>query len=293
MRSLPDAFATAAWDVIIFHTLFFSRKFDRVKQQKIFDKVAVLSKNQAHKILTPQDEFINSDIVCNFALKIGAKVICSVQPKSVWPLIYSDIPKIEIRSILTGYVDPIRISKSEKFLLDTNKRTIDIGYRTIGKPVPWFGRHGYLKEKIALGFTKALKDSGLRYDISTEDKDSLVGENWYEFLGNCKYTLGVEGGTSIFDRDGSIKQKVEAFIKNSNQNTNFELIESECFKGIDGDFKGFAISPRHLEACMTGTCQVLTEGDYSGILKPNIHFIPVSKNLDNIEEIIKIIKTDK
>ena len=111
------------------------------------------------------------------------------------------------------------------------------------------------------------------------------------FLGNCKYILGVEGGTSIYDRNGVIKSRVDEFLK-CNPTASFELTESKCFYGLDGKFKGFAISPRHLEACMIGTCQVLTEGEYSGILIPYKHYIPVAKDFSNLNEVIEILKSD-
>ena len=291
LRGLPRVITDAPWDLIVFHTLFFSRKFDRDRQRAVFDKVAALSSNQAIKILTPQDEFINGDIVCDFARDIGASVICTVQPPSVWPEIYGELSGVELRSVLTGYIDLARVAECAKYILPSHKRTIDVGYRTIGKPVPWFGRHGFLKEVIAQRFLAALADTNMTYDISTEDKDKLVGESWYGFLGNCKYMLGVEGGTSIYDRSGHIKASVDDYLEN-HPKASFDLIEFECFKGIDGIFKGFAISPRHLEACMTGTCQVLTEGDYSGILKAYEHYIPVSKDLGNIDEVIQVLKSD-
>ena len=290
-RGLPQILADASWDLIVFHTLFFSKKFDRDRQLEVFDKVAALSENPSPKILSPQDEFINSDIVCNFARSIGAQTICTVQPPSVWPEIYGELTGVELRSVLTGYIDPARVAKSVKYLVSSHQRTIDVGYRTIGKPVPWFGRHGFLKETIAHRFSAALSLTGMSSSISTEDKDALVGDDWYDFLGNCKYMLGVEGGTSIYDRDGSIKAKVDEFLKNRPM-ASFDLVESECFKGIDGKFRGFAISPRHLEACMTGTCQVLTEGEYGGILKPYEHYIPVFKDLSNTEEVVRIIESD-
>ena len=51
-------------------------------------------------------------------------------------------------------------------------------------------------------------------------------------------------------------------------------VEAACFPGEDGRLQLFAISPRHLEACATRTCQVLVEGDYSGVLRPGEHYIP-------------------
>ena len=35
-----------------------------------------------------------------------------------------------------------------------------------------------------------------------------------------------------------------------------------------------ALSPRHLEAALTGTAQLLVEGQYDDVLEPGRHFLP-------------------
>jgi hypothetical protein len=45
------------------------------------------------------------------------------------------------------------------------------------------------------------------------------------------------------------------------------------------------ISPRHFEACATRTAQVLVEGEYNGILKPGIHYIPLKRDLSNVVDV--------
>ena len=55
----------------------------------------------------------------------------------------------------------------------------------------------------------------------------------------------------------------------------------------------FAISPRHLEACATKTCQVLVEGSYNGILTAGEHFIELKKDFSNIHLVLDKIKEDK
>lgn len=287
-RRIPGFVARLPWDVIVFHTLFFSRKFEREQQLVLFDRAIALATNPARKVLTPQDEFVNSDIVCDFARRIGAHTICSVQPTTAWPAVYGalDGSGIRLHSILTGYLDRDRIAACARFLAPGHERPIDVGYRTIGKPVPWFGRHGFLKQTIAQAFAPALAAAGLRHDISTEDRDALAGSAWYDFLGRCRYTLGVEGGTSILDQDGSIRRRSDAYLR-EHPDADFEQVEAAAFPGVDGSFAGYAVSPRHLEACMTGTCQILTEGEYSGVLQPDVHYIPVAKDLSNVDAVVR------
>lgn len=292
-RNIPKIFYSIEFDLIIFHTLFFSNKFNRESQVKIFNKVYKLCESHVRKVITPQDEFINNDIVCNFINRANINGIFTVQPKNVWNDVYGliDQEKTKIYSVLTGYLDNKRISECAHYLDPRRHRNITVGYRSLTKPLLWWGRHGYLKERIAREFEQALLTNKIDFDISTKTKDSKAGHSWISFMGNCKYTLGVESGTSIFDYDGSIKLATDAYLL-AHPHAKFEQVEAACFPNLDGKFEGYTIAPRHLEACITGTCQILTEGFYNGILKPNVHYIPVSKDFSDINEVINKIKND-
>ena len=52
----------------------------------------------------------------------------------------------------------------------------------------------------------------------------------------------------------------------------------------------FAISPRHLEAVITKTAQVLVEGRYSGVLEPERHYIPVRRDFSNLDEALERLR---
>ena len=45
-----------------------------------------------------------------------------------------------------------------------------------------------------------------------------------------------------------------------------------------------AISPRHFEAVLAGSCQLLVRGRYDGVLEPEVHYIPLAADLSNIDE---------
>lgn len=292
LRRIPKLFLSIKFDLVVFHTLFFSNKFERERQVRLFEKVYALCEAQSRKVITPQDEFVNSDIVCDFIKKTGIDAVFTVQPRNVWKAIYGSVDEqTKIYGVLTGYLDRKRIAECAHLLSPGRQRQITVGYRAIAKPVVWWGRHGYLKERIAKVFEQQLRLSQVDFDISTDEKDAKSSLSWYSFLGNCKYTLGVESGTSLLDFDGSIKRTTEDYLR-AHPHASFEEIEAACFPHLDGHFEGYEISPRHLEACMTGTCQILTEGSYSGILKPNIHYIPVAKDFHNINEVIELIKSD-
>ena len=87
---------------------------------------------------------------------------------------------------------------------------------------------------------------------------------------NCKYFLGCEGGSSLYDKNGQIYRDVENYLKRF-PNTDFFEIKNLFFKQTDFNIKNFALGPRNLECILTKTVQVLVEGEYNGVLKPWKH----------------------
>jgi hypothetical protein len=210
-----------------------------------------------------------------------------VAPASEWPQIYPtvDRSRVKFRTVLTGYLDDRKLAWLSRLGREAGERPIDIGYRTSGKPYYWFGRHGFLKESIAELFLEHAPSRGMRLDISTRDEDAIPGDEWYRFLSRCRYTIGAEGGTSIVDFDGSIRRRTEAHLRRQ-PDASFAEVEAACFPGRDGSAALYALSPRHLEACATRTCQVLTLGHYNGILEPGRHYIGLEKDFSNIQEVL-------
>jgi hypothetical protein len=50
------------------------------------------------------------------------------------------------------------------------------------------------------------------------------------------------------------------------------------------------ITPRHFEAVITKTCQILVENSYKGILIPNRHYIPLKTDLSNVDEALEQLR---
>ena len=96
--------------------------------------------------------------------------------------------------------------------------------------------------------------------------------------------IGCESGSSVLDRRGEIKAKIQA-IERRHPTITFEELHSELPVGWD-DHQFFALSPRHFEAIMTKTCQVLVEGRYDGVLEPGKHYIALKRDFSNLEEVL-------
>jgi hypothetical protein len=279
------------FDVVIFHTLFFTARWDETGFQRTMRKAQFLKELDAVKVGLPQDEHFKTGYIHQMIQEFGIQTIFSVGPSSEWPKLYGELAnQIQLKSVLTGYLDPSTIKKINAYARKIRTRTIDIGYRA-RHVEPSLGRHGRLKPYIAEQFLSRAAGSKLLMDISTRAEDTIVGNAWYAFLLRCKYTIGVEGGASILDRDGSIRERTLKFME-QHPEAGFEEIEANCFPGLDGNLHYVAISPRHLEACATRTCQVLIEGEYNGILKPGVHYIELKRDFSNLDEVLKWIEQD-
>ena len=53
------------WDLVIFHTLFFSLRYDREQFKTNMRNISFLREIDAVKIALPQDEYLSMDLVCD------------------------------------------------------------------------------------------------------------------------------------------------------------------------------------------------------------------------------------
>ena len=217
----------------------------------------------------------------------------SVAPESEWPKIYESVDRDRVRfsRVLTGYLGEDTVERIDRIVAAAPERPIDVGYRA-WPGAPWLGRHGMLKRRIGEEFERSSPTHGLSTDISMRDEDVLNGDDWFRFLASCKYTIGVEGGATVLDRDGVFKERTERYLA-EHPDAGYDEVEAHCFPGEDGKLALMAISPRHLEACATGTCQVLVEGAYNGILRPGDHYIELRGDLSNLEQVLETMASDR
>lgn len=292
VQQIPGYINEIKFDLVVYHTTFLSQRWDKSKFRQQMNKADLLKGLPGIKAALPQDEFIHTDILCDFINEFAIGFVFSVAPESEWKKIYAGISDetVKFHTVLTGYLETVTLNRIEKMQRES-ERTIDIGYRAWHAP-PWLGRHGMLKTKIAEVFSTAAAGKDLIIDISTRHQDTLLGDKWYGFLYRCKYMIGVEGGASILDASGEIRVKTEQYVKD-NPNASFEEVERNCFAGKDGMLELFALSPRHLECCATKTCQVLVRGEYNGVLTEGRHYLGLENDLSNVDEVIAAIKSDQ
>jgi hypothetical protein len=291
---LANALLALRFDSLIWHNTFLAwvRWLPPAQTRGAIKRARRLAERAPFQVALPQDEFMGSDPVNRLLRDFGVDHVFAVAPESEWPLVYDGVSDgaVGFSRVLTGYLDDETVSRIERILAETRPRTIDIGYRT-GPPIPFLGRHALLKTEVADVVRQRAQSRGLSVDISTRREDTLLGDDWYRWLSSCRYTIGVEGGASVLDRDGSIRQRVLAH-QAAHPDASFDELEAACFPDEDGKLSLFAISPRHLEACATETAQILIEGEYNGVLQPERHYLPLRRDFSNLDEVLDAVAAD-
>jgi hypothetical protein len=290
---LPTGNKLRSYDLMVFHYLFLTHRWGGPAGfWGVANKALPVLRSPAVKVILPQDEFFHADLLCEFINTFDIDCVFSVAPPSEWEQIYRtvDFRRVKFFQVLTGYIDEKVVPRVANLASAVPDRSVDIGYRTAARPYFWFGRHGYLKQIIADLVVQHGPALGLRLDVSTADTDTILGDAWYRFLLECKWTIGVESGTSVLDWDGSVHRKTTEYVARRPMAT-FEEVEAACFPGLDGKTRLYAIAPRHLEACLTRTGQILTDGEYNGVLRPGAHYVSVRKDFSNLVPVLQSLRS--
>ena len=118
--------------------------------------------------------------------------------------------------------------------------------------------------KLPWSFRARAAGLGLTLDIETDEAKRIYGEPWLAFLGNCRATLGVEAGVSVFDIDDVAIPAYER-LRQAEPELRPEEVYERTVKPYDGVGVYYrTVSPRVFEAAATGTCQILFEGQVFG-----------------------------
>ena len=247
------------------------------------------------KVLLKQDEHFRPNRVDNYLSNNQFDMVFSCLSRDSIPLVYpkSTVKNIDFRGWLTGYVTPnLRNLKIKNF----SDRSTDIGYRGSDQPL----EYGALCRDKAMIGTRLLKRLGkrahkLNLDISSAWQDRIHGENWFEWLGNCRYTLAVESGANVFDLDYVISDLCAAIDFEMHQAKPYSAREANEFLRLINQYENNVyygqISPRHFEAAALGTVQIMYPGSYSDIFIPNRHYIEIDKSFDP-DKLVKLLSND-
>lgn len=242
------------------------------------------------KVLFIQDEYEYTETARRWIERLGIDVVYTCVPPEWIDTVYprKRYPKVEFITNLTGYV-PVRFERLGPRRPIAERRVV-IGYR--GRPLPyWYG--ALSREKLVIGqrMKKICEERGIPADIAWEETSRIYGDAWYEFIRSCKATLGTESGSNVFDYDGEIRRNIKAAFE-LDPGLTFEEAHARYVATHEGPVQMNQISPRVFEAIALGTALVLFRGEYSGIVKPDVHYIPLEKDFSNVDEVLAKLKDD-
>lgn len=284
LGDLPAALDLHRFDAIgIHYTLHISDPVNYWLSQKAMDRIAAF---QGRKCVWMHDEYRRVDEVTAKLRHMGIDTIFTVIPEDLVPVIYPTdrVAGAAVHTVLTGYVSS---SLKQINALPFADRPIDIGYRA-RRPPFWLGRLGQEKIEIGLRTESLASTCGLVTDISVEEADRLYGDDWIAFIKSSKAVLCVESGSSVVDFSGEIEQTVEAAVRKNSKLT-FSDVESFMWN-VDGKHVINCMSPRIFEMAACRALIIAYPGEYSGIIKPWVHYVPLEKDFSNFDKVSEVLR---
>jgi hypothetical protein len=280
---VPGWVRSTRFDAVVLHTTFLCLRWSHLFPFWKWSLRWVGALN-CRKIALPQDEYDHSDVLDDWMHEWGVDTIFSNFDEPLRRLLYPiSNTAVVFRKALTGYIDPATAEAWQRRVSTLACRPTDIVYRASRLPF-WFGSHGQLKHQVADVVGARARDRGFAVDVSTREADTIVGDAWFDFLASGKAVLGCESGSSVVDRRGEVRARIQYLLREEPANT-FEAISRRMPAGWDSH-QFFAISPRHLEAVLTKTAQILVRGAYDGVLEADRHYVPLERDLANVDPVL-------
>ena len=270
------------FDVIVVHWSL-SLIHDAYLHTRYRDK---LTRFQGLKVQYIQDDYRWVDRMTAEQRRIGINVLFTlVNPEHFDKIWTPRLPGVRLVSTLPGYVPQELLNRAFKPMAE---RDLDIVYR--GREVPWWlGRLGQDKVLVGRGVKARAERAGFKVNIAWTEGDRIYGDRWIEFLSNSRTTIGCEGGASITDFDGSIEEAVLRYVR-MHPGASFDEVHAAILEPYEGNVPMNVMTPRLFEAAALRTALVLFPGQYSGVLEPWRHYIPLERDFSNFDSVASLIR---
>jgi hypothetical protein len=247
-----------------------------------FDWVA---SSPALKLAFPQDEYNHAHVLDDWLDDLGVDVVFSIYGPEHRERLYPRMARrARFERALTAYVDEREATRRAGVVLPHDRRPLDLAYRAEVLP-PRFGHLGQAKLRVAEELAPRARAAGLRVDVSLDARDRILGDRWLPFVASARAVLGSESGASAIDYRGELVTRERELLAERPSLT-FEEFDAAMPAGWDGTPLG-AIGPRHLEAAVAKSAQVLVAGDYDGVLEPDVHYLPVRADFADADAVVE------
>jgi hypothetical protein len=245
-----------------------------------------LSRSEAYKVAFFQDEFHWCKRRFGFLNDFRFDCVYTMLEQPHADQVYRTHTNVStVVPNLPSYVGPELLQAADRFAKPDQRRGIDISYRGPSPLPAYMGRGAVEKVEIGERFAELARDSGLRLDIACSAKERIYGDDWHRFTADSRGTLGSESGVSCFDLEDEVRLEYERLSADGHEPT-LEELEAGALGRWDWNIPYRTISPRNFEAAAFGVAQIMFEGDYSGVIQPMRHYIPLKKDFSNFDEVI-------
>jgi glycosyltransferase involved in cell wall biosynthesis len=250
-----------------------------------------ISSSRGIKILMKQDENSPMQLTEVAVRSLGITHLFGCVGEDWARTVYGSIMDIVAYSkVYTTYLYPTLIEEAKKFLEGyserVSKKGIDCSYVGADNSAS-FGSLVFLKHRITELVNTYCKENGIKGVSYTRDPLDPQSKKWKKLLEDSKIHLTVPSGGSAFCyKPGDMfSTSVSSYRKNYP-----EVDVPPELKYIDGLIPYGQISPRHLEAIVSGCvlCVVNPGFEYSmHPLKEGVHYIEVDKELTQLELLVR------
>lgn len=286
----PDRFKSLNYDGIILWSSFLDARHLTTTYEYVKREYQFIVESDAIKIALPQDDYYCNALLDEWMVEWGVDFMYSVLYEFAEEL-FPKFSKSEgkIKRGFTGYIFPDLLERSQH-VKPFADRKIDVSYRARGIPTNLNKLANY-KAEIGNHFKRQFDKFDLKLDISTDSRDLIFGEEWYTFVEESKFVLGVNSGSSISIPDLEVSNAISDFIGEKPSASYEEIVNLFLSDKVETYYT--AISPRNIEAAFLSSCQITTNlGPYSGILEPGIHYIEIAPDCSNVDEVISQMKDE-
>jgi hypothetical protein len=277
----PPWIRSQRWDLVVLHYSVLAARWTP-RFARIRASLGWLTRTDAAVVAMPQDEYDDAHVLDDWLVDVGADVVFSIfdgpERDALYPRLRSTA---RFEQCFTGYVDERDVERMRgQAAIPHEQRTLDLAYRAGELPYR-LGWRGQVKHRLAEALEPAAARAGLRADVSTAEAKLLFGNDWFGLLASSRVVAGCESGASAMDLRGNVRA-LETSLRAADPALSFEQFSARMPAGWDGHAFG-SISPRHFEAALVGSCQLLVQGEYAGVLEPEVHYVPVRPDLTDID----------
>jgi hypothetical protein len=232
-------------------------------------------RRRAPMVMFIGNEYDLLDEKIGFIRDVGCEFVCSQLPAAAAGYLYRECSASRVVEM------PHALNSDKYFPIPTACREADIGFvgdiywpfigdRERTELIEWFEHYGAQR--------------GLRCDIRRE---RMQREAWCAFLNGCKATIGAESGTYYLNERCRLLEQARAYNLFERRDASFDEVFDRFYRNAAREVSGKSVSSRHFEPIGTKTCQILLEGHYNGILEADRHYIPIRRDLSDIDEAIE------